>query len=434
MGPANASAPNDAQKPAVESQPSRGRQRILSFGSIRADGEIVGEEGAGEVAEIVAVDTEKSGSLGLDVGSLSVSDNADVTPRNGERSTFKLNAETPAFSIRPARGDPSLSKKSTAPAVVFNGPQTIGATTSALEIVNGDEKVPNASAAETTWEFGTTRQVLDPQETRSTSEAIVQPEATTSEGAANTSDLAAPDTIPLRVRLSPLGVNAEGLPPTPIPPSAGPALYANNNPLSFENSSREDEWRVRDFGYGFGRPRPDGTYAAREDRPPKDRPYYSGRSAPRSYEPEGFRRGFSGRRGRGGPRGYGRGRSRGAFSRYPLRDAEYDVEEGYLYAVPDTSVYFVPPHVPPPGYPPPPPGYDLAYGYSAGYPLAPAPPVPPATQPTAPVPAPHTKLDFSLRPIQYYLLGQLEYYLSDDNMAQDFYLRKQVCLGSRLKE
>jgi len=44
-----------------------------------------------------------------------------------------------------------------------------------------------------------------------------------------------------------------------------------------------------------------------------------------------------------------------------------------------------------------------------------------------PIPAPITNLPFVLDPTRYYLLGQLEYYLSHENMAQDFFLRKQVC-------
>ena len=43
-----------------------------------------------------------------------------------------------------------------------------------------------------------------------------------------------------------------------------------------------------------------------------------------------------------------------------------------------------------------------------------------------PVPAPLSTLTFPLDTTRYYLLGQLEYYLSPQNMAQDFYLRKQV--------
>jgi la-related protein 1 len=43
-----------------------------------------------------------------------------------------------------------------------------------------------------------------------------------------------------------------------------------------------------------------------------------------------------------------------------------------------------------------------------------------------PVPAPLSTLSFPLDVTRYYLLGQLEYYLSPQNMAQDFYLRQQV--------
>ena len=45
---------------------------------------------------------------------------------------------------------------------------------------------------------------------------------------------------------------------------------------------------------------------------------------------------------------------------------------------------------------------------------------------TAPVPVPMTTIPFPLDSTRYYLLGQLEYYLSPENMAQDFYLRQQV--------
>ena len=42
------------------------------------------------------------------------------------------------------------------------------------------------------------------------------------------------------------------------------------------------------------------------------------------------------------------------------------------------------------------------------------------------VPAPPSTPSFPLDTTRYYLLGQLEYYLSPQNMAQDLYLRKQV--------
>ena len=86
----------------------------------------------------------------------------------------------------------------------------------------------------------------------------------------------------------------------------------------------------------------------------------------------------------------------------------------------DPGIYYAAPPIPPTGYMPP--GYDVYGPYPGGYAL---PPVTPVT-PTAPVPTPITKLSFPLDPTRYYLLGQLEYYLSEDNMAQDFYLRKHV--------
>ena len=409
---ANVEAPSkEPQRPISEQKSLRGRQRLLSFGSIRADGKIIG--GNGEATEVNA---GKSDSLGPDVGSIKKSQQADATPRNTERITSKLNPEVPAFSVGVVSGNSGPSdKKPQATAVVSNG-LTQGA-------IGGNEQTPTSSTSKHTWEFGTTGQEVPPQDASATNAARGQPKSRSSEGAANPLEPAAPEGIPLRVRLSPLSavVNAEGLPPTPIPPSAGPALYANNNPLSFESSSKEDEWRVRDFGYGFGR-RPDGSYTSREDRPPaKDRPYYGGRSGPRSYELDGFRRGFGGRRARGYGRGGRRGDNRGSSSRYASRDMGFEFDHGLVYGVHpmDASVYYIAPPIPP-GYMPA--GYDV-YGYGTSYPL---PPALATTQPSAPVPAPLTRLSFPLDPIRHYLLGQLEYYLSEDNMAQDFYLRQQV--------
>ncbi|KAF8956310.1 hypothetical protein BDZ97DRAFT_1671806 [Flammula alnicola] len=43
-----------------------------------------------------------------------------------------------------------------------------------------------------------------------------------------------------------------------------------------------------------------------------------------------------------------------------------------------------------------------------------------------PVPVPLSTISFPLDPTRYYLLGQLEYYLSPQNMAQDFFLRQRM--------
>ena len=65
-----------------------------------------------------------------------------------------------------------------------------------------------------------------------------------------------------------------------------------------------------------------------------------------------------------------------------------------------------------------------------GYPYAPLPPPPPqinASSPSVPFPpVPQSNVGFPLDSTRYYLLGQLEYYLSSQNLAQDFYLRQQV--------
>ncbi|KAF9530045.1 hypothetical protein CPB83DRAFT_763940 [Crepidotus variabilis] len=52
------------------------------------------------------------------------------------------------------------------------------------------------------------------------------------------------------------------------------------------------------------------------------------------------------------------------------------------------------------------------------------PPQPPHLKP--PVPVPMSTISFPLDSTRYYLLGQLEYYLSPQNLAQDFYLRQNM--------
>ncbi|KAJ3747890.1 winged helix DNA-binding domain-containing protein [Lentinula detonsa] len=42
------------------------------------------------------------------------------------------------------------------------------------------------------------------------------------------------------------------------------------------------------------------------------------------------------------------------------------------------------------------------------------------------MPAPISRISVALDPTVYYLLGQLEYYLSPQNLAQDFFLRQKM--------
>lgn len=412
-----------------ESQKPSRRQRLLSFGSIGADGEIVGE---GEEVEGAQGGADRSGMLGLNLESLSIDNGAETTPRSVEQPVQPV-AEPMGLIVGETESS-ATARQPSAPGS-YIGTSTAPSAASIPGAINRDEQSVSEAPASSrpAIEFGTTCQATIEEELTSSQSAVpvqpVQPVA----GAAGPSLELVPEGIPLRVRLSPLGavVNAEGLPSTPVPASAGGALYANNSPVPTADSSRDDELRVRDFGYGFGRGRYDAGYVPRDDRGPKDRPYYGGRSGSRSYD-EGYRRGFGSRRGRGSSRGYGRGGrggrdyagGRGSYPRYPPRDADFEMDEGLVYGVPpvDPAMYYGAP-IPAAGFVPP--GYDMYAPYGAGYPLPPV----PAVAPAAPVPAPLTKLSFPLDPTRYYLLGQLEYYLSEDNMAQDFYLRKHVSIA-----
>lgn len=234
--------------------------------------------------------------------------------------------------------------------------------------------------------------------------------------------------------------------------STGASDQVGSVELDSLRSDTGDEWQVRDFGYGFGPMSGSGVAAAvvREEltvrehhrvqerrqkeeherdnsESPQERPRRGSFNG--SYE----RGGYSSRRSRGlnggyGRGGYGRGFPRGGYNQYPRHQQQYTAtppgqfsqlpthaSHGYS---PDQSVYFLPPPPPPPpsfgSYHPG--GYEV-YQYSSF-------PPPPALYP--PVPQPVSQLPFPLDPTRYYLLGQLEYYLSPQNMAQDFYLRQQA--------
>ena len=246
---------------------------------------------------------------------------------------------------------------------------------------------------------------------------------------------------------------------------SGAPDQAGSVELESLRSNTGDEWQVRDFGYGFGH---NGSGNApsvireeittreqqrvqerghREDQEresgegPQDRPRrpsFNGGHERGSYERGGYERGgYLGRRGRGsnpnggyGRGGYGRGFSRGGYGQYPRQHQYSATPPGQFSQLPsntthgyspDQSVYFLPPPPPPP---PPPSGFGsyLPGGYEVyQYPSFPP---PPALYP--PVPQPISQLPFAIDPTRYYLLGQLEYYLSPQNMAQDFYLRRQA--------
>ncbi|KAG9083073.1 hypothetical protein FRC07_014021 [Ceratobasidium sp. 392] len=77
-------------------------------------------------------------------------------------------------------------------------------------------------------------------------------------------------------------------------------------------------------------------------------------------------------------------------------------------------------------YGPPPPPMWNPYAPYGGMPPMPPPPPPAILGGTAPPPMPVTNVGYMLDQTRYYVLGQVEYYFSVQNMCQDLYLRQQM--------
>lgn len=149
--------------------------------------------------------------------------------------------------------------------------------------------------------------------------------------------------------------------------------------------------------------------------------------------------GYGGRRGRGA-NGYSRGYGRGGYPRGGGGPGVVSHRSPPFTVTPPQHLIPLSPmgehHLPMPSggyYPPPrqlapylpPPAVNVFERYAPPLQLPPAngthvPHVSP------PVPVPLSPISFPLDHTRYYLLGQLEYYLSPQNMAQDFFLRQQV--------
>ncbi|KAI0047701.1 hypothetical protein FA95DRAFT_1196417 [Auriscalpium vulgare] len=225
--------------------------------------------------------------------------------------------------------------------------------------------------------------------------------------------------------------------------------------------STDDSLEVKDYGFGFGR-RGGANFAqplsAREERAPVQdwgvgdgargygrprRGSYSAYGERGGYEPRGSfegRGGYAGRRGRGLNGGYGRGYAsrgyaRGGATFYNHRGPPPAPPPPPFTVTPPPQAFQPLPHAPTPPqadvgqyYPPlqhqfVPQGYEYQQ-YPPPMPppsaplSAPAQPVPPVSRPMSDVPY--------LDPTRFFLLGQLEYYLSTQNMATDFFLRQKM--------
>lgn len=403
------------------SQPSseeRARLRVLSFGSIEVASSVASDGAAGE-SDVLASSMLSSGGSGgaVRIGSGPVA----APPAEGTTDRY-----FPAFSVGLAPGDPGPSRKRSTPsttpslpsasssAVASHAPEQNGQTSDVDAL---EAKVIDLTVKEPKWEFGTATHEEDEGDAADAAEFARLSARAVQQELPPDPQGPLPSAVPpadARLRLPPLEhlVDPTGLPPTPVPVSAT-ALYASNTALP------ADEWKVRDYGYG-GPPRG----AAQPFQPRPRRGSYNG------VEP--FERGaYPVRRGRGFGRGFGRGRgaygSEGGYGRARGGVPRAHYAAGIPgHAVPyDTTYYVVPPPMPSGPYVPP--GYDMYPQFPTTYNAIPPPAVSPTTTPLlAPVPVPITRLSFPLDPTRYYLLGQLEYYLSEDNLAHDLYLRKNV--------
>ncbi|KAI0674457.1 hypothetical protein C8Q78DRAFT_989386 [Trametes maxima] len=291
----------------------------------------------------------------------------------------------------------------------------------------------------TKWEFGTTKQS---EQGGSSGDVAIAPPSTVGVPGIDSSTL--PQHVP-GTSFVPGPAPYVGAPPfvpsvvipggpiNGIPPAPSPSAYTPRHP-----APEHDEWEVRNYGFGRGGPPPPSAYSPREDRfrdrpdfqPPRD--HHAGRPRRGSYNQGGFERGgFAGRRGRGLSGGYGgRGYANRSFSggRGGYVNQGQHRQPPYVPPPPppppDATTYYVPPMAPLPPYVPAP--YD-PYAFA---PFPPPPPPPQAGVPQGsvppPLPVPQSALPYSLDSTRYYLLGQLEYYLSSQNMVQDFFLRKQM--------
>lgn len=138
-------------------------------------------------------------------------------------------------------------------------------------------------------------------------------------------------------------------------------------------------------------------------------------------------RGGRGRRGRGmNGRGFGRGMRGMDRSREFNRDFQSYRQDGPRSASYRSPERMVLPPQPMPPVPPEQP-YTENYGYYGYPPFSPQSyPSPTYNNQEQPIPLPVTNTGYPLDPTRMYLLGQVEYYFSIQNLARDTHLRRQV--------
>ncbi|KAI0336795.1 hypothetical protein GY45DRAFT_1377368 [Cubamyces sp. BRFM 1775] len=461
VGPTLPPAVEPGQVHQSESIPAeRGRRaRELSFGTIAVEGGETpslapGSPSVGAVA--------RGAALGLDVAGERLSAPVVEEQRKaGEDSSIAENSKSfTTFSIGVSPGElgPARLRSRTrtqsrgAVAAVSGQPEGSAAKNSELAdsgVIPTDTvavladiaaKVIDLTDPETKWEFGTTKQGDEPapQASEDTSGPTVSADSQGHELSNAPPSLPGTSYAPMVAPYTAVPPYAPpiiipGAPLNDVPSAPSPSAYTPRQPTSTADG---DDWAMRDYGHGFARGGPISAYPPREDRPfrerrdfqpqgEREREPYRPRRGSYSHERGSYprRRGLSG--GYGG-RGYSNrtySGSRGGYSNPgPQRQPPFIPPPPPPQ--PDVNAYYAPPITPLATYIPSP--YE-AYPYAA-FPPPPPPPHMAAPQGSTlpPLPVPHTQLLFPLDSTRYYLLGQLEYYLSSQNLAQDFYLRQQM--------
>lgn len=465
------------QEQSGEGEQEDERPRQISFGSIDIATSQILSSGVASPQPKSLMTT--SGTLGLDV-------NGANPEASVEHSTGSLAIEKPfaAFTIglTPDEANPSRVRSKTAPIPKVSLPgrdrtetapailstatsgtsdlSSIGIESSGLRPLEEQKVIDLTESRATKWEFGTANYSGDIPTQRPIAEDIQQPE-----------NLPPPNGIPPEVPSSASIEQSAQQPgpqepymdyghfvPPPVgvsqptsPPSAA-SLYPPSNvaPTMSYPSRSSDDFQVKNFGYGFGRgvapgmrlpppgPSPAAMEEQRETSPREYQPSHGGRPRRGSYGGSfGYERGgHSMRRGRGygGGRGSGRNFPRGGgggnFQHHQHQKPPFTVMTPQQLPPLSEPMYYPPPvpqpHISGTTY-----YHPVAYDtYYAGYAAPPPPPhlaIPsPSRTAGPPLPSPITRLPYRIDDHQYHLLGQLEYYLSAENLARDFWLRKQV--------
>lgn len=450
---------------ADESKQNEGGTRLISFGSINL---ATSQSPSSNVASPPSL-AAASGTLGLDVNGAELEGSADQVSGNLgiERQFTAFTIGVTSDDAGPSRSRsktapvarvslPSRDRVETAPAALQTEPSStsdlssIGFEPSSLRPLEDQKVVDLTEPPATKWEFGTANSsivanvqgpmAVDLQQQNRPEYPSFPPNGLHPEMHPPVfieQPYPPPIPQPPHMGYAPFSPVVPGPSVSQSPPSATSPYPPSAPPMSSPSRSNDD-FQVKNFGYGFGRGVAPGVLPPpRSDEPREFHPreYYPPQGGrPRRGSYGGFERG--GRRGRGHPggRGSGRGFSRGGnFQHHQHHQSQQHRTPPFTVmpqTIPTEPVYYAPPISQPPisgtVYYHAPPPFEPYYQVYPAQPPTSVPATPQSQKPGPPPPAPVTVVPFLKGSREYELLGQLEYYFSPDNLAKDFWLRKQV--------